>query len=262
MLIGLALLPFVIPILWLVGPVIIGEPPVLSIATAVALALSASVLCLAVIYTIDWTPSTRIKGVLMLVALAYFAAVSLYFMKREIVEHVKKITGWEDGTGWTVFHANPGGYQIRMPGPRTPVKDQQDQPCPSVAKLALWRATHKMPLLEDYVFVVGASPANRLVKARDNGHDAGTSEWYDHVIDEIVKRCGGRLTQSRDVEQQGYKGREAEIGFGEGKPVRFVRVFLIQGRVFYLAAEGLGLSSDEEPASVFFQSFLVNGIRN
>src|SRR5262245_34892792 len=81
-LIGLALLPFLIPILWLVAPALTGQEPVLSLASALALAFSSSVLCLAVIYTVDWRPSTRIRGVLLLVVLSYVTGVTLYFMKK------------------------------------------------------------------------------------------------------------------------------------------------------------------------------------
>src|SRR5262245_25162273 len=84
-LIGLALLPFVIPILWAIAPAVFGQEPMLSWAVPVALAVSASVLCLAVIYTVDWTPATRVKGVLMIVVLAYFAALNLYFLKKQMV---------------------------------------------------------------------------------------------------------------------------------------------------------------------------------
>ena len=55
--------------------------------------MSASVLCLAVVFTVDWTPATRLKGVLMLVGLAYFAGLSLYFLKEEMVDRAKQAFG-------------------------------------------------------------------------------------------------------------------------------------------------------------------------
>src|SRR5205814_613803 len=112
-LVGLALLPFLIPILWLVAPAVIGQEPVLSLASALALAVSASVLCLAVIYTVDWRPGTRIKGVLLLVVLSYVAGVTLYLLKKEWVDRVRKFFGVNPG--WTVFHPPAGGYRALMP---------------------------------------------------------------------------------------------------------------------------------------------------
>src|SRR5262249_58963466 len=92
-----------------------GQEPMLSWAVPVALAVSASVLCLAVIYTIDWSPGTRVKGVLMIVALAYFAALNLYFLKKQMVDEVRKFFG--AGHDWVVFRppdAHPGqGYQVK-----------------------------------------------------------------------------------------------------------------------------------------------------
>src|SRR5579872_7038261 len=51
-LVGLALLPFAIPVLWVTAPPIIGHTPQLSFAVPLAIAVSASILSLAVIYTI------------------------------------------------------------------------------------------------------------------------------------------------------------------------------------------------------------------
>jgi hypothetical protein len=256
-LIGLALLPFAIPILWLIAPVVIGEEPVLSVATPAALSIAASVLCLAVIYTIDWTPATRVKGVLMLVCLAYFAAVGLYFLKKEMVDRIQKATGLSEATNWQVFDAHPGGYRVKMPTPREAVKDQREQPFPATVHIDCYKSLHRMPFLDPYVFVVGSTPTHQPVRAKGDGPKPGTDEWFDRLADEIENKSGGRVHGVRQVEHQGYKGREVEIHFGEGK-ARFVRVFLIKGRLYYLSAEGVGLHPDEDPASVFFESFLVD----
>jgi hypothetical protein len=61
-LVGFALMPFAIPLLWLLGPLVTGFEPALSPAVPVSLAIAAAALCLGVVYTIDWTAVTRIKG--------------------------------------------------------------------------------------------------------------------------------------------------------------------------------------------------------
>src|SRR5262245_27688869 len=43
--IGLALLPFMIPLVWLLAPAVVGWPPALTAAAPVALAVAASALC-------------------------------------------------------------------------------------------------------------------------------------------------------------------------------------------------------------------------
>src|SRR5438105_9764316 len=130
-LIGLALLPLGIPILWLVGPALFGAAPILSVAVPVALAVAAAVLCVSVIYTIDWTPATRVKGVLILVGLAYFAGVSLYFLKKETVDRVSKL--WA-GTGWV--EVNRGDCSVKMPHPPRPAADQVVQSVPVKCSMA------------------------------------------------------------------------------------------------------------------------------
>src|SRR5581483_186766 len=128
-LIGLALLPFAIPILWLIAPAVAGQPPMLSPAAPVSLAVAASILCLAVIYTIDWTPGTRVKGVLMIVALAYFTALNLYFLKKQMVNEVKKFFG--AGKDWVEVNPLDKSYQVKMPT-RSDGPDPQYQPLPRV----------------------------------------------------------------------------------------------------------------------------------
>jgi hypothetical protein len=261
-LIGLALLPFAIPVLWLVGPAIIGEAPVLSIATPMALAVSASVLCLAVIYTIDWTPSTRVKGVLMLVSLAYFAAVSLYFLKKEMVEQIQKITGTSDGINWQGFsppNSKNGDYAVNMPS--RPPKAIKEQPILSLV-LTCYQSSHQAPLGgRHYVFVVGSS--EKLVKNPNlNGTELGTDAWYDEIERETVARSGGTLvpdTSHSVLQQDRFKGRELQIALG-GDRFRVVRIFLIKGHVYYLSAEGNDVHEGEVPALRFFDSFFVNGV--
>ena len=124
-LIGLALLPYAIPILWLTAPAILGQAPLISIAVPIAIAVSASTLSLAVIYTIDWSPSVRVKGVLMLLCLAYFISISLYFVNKEIVEKMKDYAG-NVGNIWLPFVPPSRDYTVKLPKP--PKLDESLQP--------------------------------------------------------------------------------------------------------------------------------------
>jgi hypothetical protein len=256
-LIGLALLPFAIPILWLAGPALVGEESMLSIATPSALALSASVLCLAVIYTVDWTPSTRVKGVLMLVSFAFFAAVSLYFLKKDLVEKFQKALGQDDRIQWRDFKqpAKDGGYSVRMPG--FPVKIN-DQPIGSFP-LALHKAAHRIPQVGDYEFVIGCTEVAAVVqKAFAAGKDAakpGTDAWFDGLRDEIVAGCRGKSPSEEGALAKPGQGREWTIEIGEKQTIRMVRIYLIRGRLYYLAAERPIDYWDDEPAKYFFNSF-------
>jgi hypothetical protein len=254
-LIGLALLPFAIPILWAIAPAVLGQPPTLSLAVPVALAVSASVLCLAVIYTIDWTPPTRIKGVLLLVALAYLTAGGLYFLRKDMVDRVRKFFGGEPE--WAAFNApkDKGGFQVKMP--RNPREGRGEQPVPGVP-MACYRAGHTDALGKTFVFVAGSG---RVVgNANGNGPAPGSPPWFDALGTEIVTQTGGNLLdpKPREVTHQGVTGRELEVKLPSGL-VRVVRVFHANDRLYYLAAEGPDLDPDHTLAREFFESLVLPG---
>jgi hypothetical protein len=243
--IGLALLPFAIPILWLLAPAVLGQEPALSWAVPLALAVSTSILCLAVIYTIDWTPGTRVKGVLMMVALAYFAAANLYFLKKQMVDEVKKFFG--SGNDWVQF-TRGDGYQIKMPTEPTKIDEQPLRP---LALLTSYKATHRAPFIGQFDFIAASGGPQRM----PNDPEPGTEAWYDLACGYIADR-GGQLVAKNAVSHQDFPGRELVIELAGGN-VRIVRIYVIKGRVYYLCVEGPGLTDDDDRVVEFFDSFLV-----
>ena len=236
MLIGLALLPFAIPILWLIAPAVVGAEAMLSIATPIALALSASVLCLAVIYTVDWTPTTRVKGVLMLVGLAYFAAMGLYFLKKDLVERVQQATGLEERIDWREW--KKGNYEVQMPSPVQPVAEK-DIPLKSL-KLECWTATHNSQHIGWHVFVVGSVELAAVAKGKrwNNADEArvGTDAWFKDIAEEIRKLSGGRLTRQEPIKRSGSSSVESSRSTAS-RPFASSDFYLIRGHVYYLSAE-------------------------
>lgn len=247
-LIGLALLPFVIPLVWLIGPIVAGQPPELSVAAPTALAFTASVLCLAVIYTIDWTPATRIKGVLMLVGLAYFAGLSLYFLKKDMVDRVKQFFGPDHE--WITFEPPGENFRVNLPSHAKPARDQ---PVPGWALTA--RRAAVPSLTGEYVCVFGYGDDPAPVGQPDD-------RWFDDAKQAILRATGGRVLDQLSIEHRGnYPGRQWEIQLADGLTHRVVRVFRVEGRIYYLAAEGPNLTPDDDFAQTFFQSFLVTPAR-
>src|SRR5437763_399887 len=68
---------------------------------------------LAVVFTVDWTPATRIKGVLMLVGLSYFGGLSLYFLKKDMVDRAQEFLSLP--SRWHQFEDPKGKYRVRLP---------------------------------------------------------------------------------------------------------------------------------------------------
>ena len=251
-LIGLALLPFAIPILWLIAPAVVGKSPAMTIAVPTALAISASVLCLAVIYTVDWTATTRVKGVLMLVCLAYFGALSLYFLKKEMVERIKRFTGWEEKLEWQELKS--GGYRVMMPGPPLEVPEKE-APIQSLVKLNCYSTSHDRPWFERYIFIVGSARLGN----RAAGLKPGTKEWFELARREIETLSGRTVKGERPIDHNGFSGQEWVFQQDKSQMTRVVRLFVIRGSVYYLSVEGKRVPQNDELAQYFFGSFNVPG---
>ncbi len=247
-LVGLALLPFMIPLVWLIAPLVVGQPPVLSLAAPTALAVAASALCLAVVYTVDWSPATRIKGVLMLVGLSYFAGLSLYFLKQNMVERVKAFFGPD--REWKEVAPQDRSYRVRMP---RNVAQTQDQPMPGWP-LACYRGSEKHLAGAQVVLVAGAG--------KDPSPDRPNDEWLDEAGRAVFRGTGaqpGRLQPlaGEPITHQGFPGRQWEVQVPGANAIRIVRVYRAEGTVYYLSAEGPNLTRDDALAQTFFQSFLA-----
>ncbi|QJW97853.1 hypothetical protein [Frigoriglobus tundricola] len=250
-LVGLALLPFGIPLLWRVAPFLTGRDAQLSLAVPVALAAAAAALCLGVVYTIDWTASTRIKGVLMLVGLAYLTAAGLFYLKKDMMDRVRALGG--DPNEWNYVSLNDGKCGVLMPGRAEP--DRLFQPLAGLVQMTEVRRARTAtddPEVPGYVYYVAVSRANPDPIKPDNA-------WFARVGAKL-KNAGGKLLGDdggAEVKHQDVPGRQWEFEL-DGGQTRIVRVFVIKGRVYYLSAEGPRLTPDHEDyGAPFFEKFYV-----
>ncbi len=242
--IGLALLPFMIPLLWLIAPHLFGHQPALSIATPVSLAVSASALCLAVVYTIDWTGATRLKGVLMLVGLALFAGVSLFFLKKDMVDRLQR----RFDPPWHEFQPGDKSYRVELPV-TNPVLTPDLQPVPQW-KLTCYTARSQLGRTGGITeYVVGAGKDKQTGLADDN--------WFTMVRQQLVQQSGGKSdgTESIVADSAGHPGREWVILLA-GQTARIVRVYRAEGCIYYLSAEGISAKKGNQLIEhQFFSSF-------
>lgn len=241
--IGLALLPFAIPLVWLIAPVVAG-PPALSTATPAALAVAAAALCLAVVFTVDWTPSTRLKGVLVLVGLAYLTGLSLYFVKKEMVDWVRRAVPGPGGAALVPFHQAREGYRVSLPGRPGPAAGRPLGDWP----LAYVQAARQGPD-GGLTVVVGAGPVPAAV-AR-----LGDAAWFDEAEAVVLRQSNGRLDGPGQPVNGTRPAREWRVRLPD-KTVRTVRVYRDRdrGRAYYLSAEG---ADPNNLAGPVFDSFVI-----
>lgn len=257
--IGFALMPFAIPLLWLLGPLVTGFDAALSIAVPVSLSVAASALCLGVVYTIDWTGTTRLKGVLMLVGLAYMSAAGMYFLKPALMERVQKF--FSVPTLWAPFEVPETKCHIKLPvpGPGTPPEMvHNERPLPGVDWAAGLRATHRIEgtmNTKTYTYFV---VANRAKAPRVNADD----KWFAEAAKNLKDAAKAKELKETAVPGENRAHRQWELTFPDSTAVRVVRVYVVEGRVFYLAGEGPELTPDDENLTKFFKSFDTNGQNN
>jgi hypothetical protein len=242
-------LPFLIPILWLIAPALTGQEPVLSLASALALAVSTSVLCLAVIYTVDWRPSTRVRGVLLLVVLSYVTGVALYFMKKEWVDGVRKFFGVQ--LPWVEWQPPAGGYRVLFPA--HPMPFQGPQPLGTVVALSCHQA--RSDRFGRATFVAGSSHPRAQVRPGDP--PLGTDAWFQVAIAALAAQAQAAGVKSEAVKYDDkFPGRQLDVTLANGH-ARIVRIFVVKERVYYLAVEGQGVRAEDEEVERFFREFHV-----
>ena len=246
--IGFALLPFAIPLVWLAALLLVGQPA-LSIATPVSLAISGSVLCLAVVFTVDWSPATRLKGVLMLVGLAYFAGFSLFFLKKDMIDWAKR--GLSPQRTWKVFVEPVGGsYQVKLPAPHPRTPMQREDPLPGW-KLTCYMGVHK-GFIQPTTFMVASGEDSQVQADRET--------WFEAVEQALERRTRGTVTDSQTLTiLQRHPGRQWRIEIPERDSVRVVRVYRVDGKIYFLSVEGPEVDPEDEDdlAYTFFNSFEI-----
>jgi len=257
-LVGLALLPFAIPLLWLVAPLLTGQPPALSLAVPISLAVAASALCLGVVYTIDWTASTRIKGVLMLLGLSYLSAAGLFFLKKDLMDRVQAWGRDPDGWKHTSVRSNDFDFEFKFRG-QLGLSDVKPAPKPlplpnmtAEGNRAAFYKNEEHP--SEYRYLVGwGKAADKDFKPDD--------AWFARVRDHLAQSAPGAAIA--ELEKLGDPGRPAAgrqwtFTFTDGT-IRVVRVYAVGSRVYYLSAEGPQLRpEDDDLVTPFFSSFLVH----
>ncbi len=253
--VGLALVPLGIPLLWLIAPLVTNANPVFSFATPVALALGLVGLGLGVSAAAGWSPGTRVRVVLALVCVGYAAGGFLLFMKKEWAVAVRRHLPTTADRPWTKFPKQGGPYSVEMPG--TPVET-------TASPLTGWALTgFRLAPGENarneflhVVYEVAHGPAP-LPKAFERGDNPA---WFALAKAALADTTGGRVTREEEFESKNAAGRklagmEFTVELPDGARHRVVRVIRDGDRAFYLAVEGAFLPDNLAEVRKFFKSF-------
>jgi ribosomal protein S27AE len=242
--IGLALLPYGVPIFWLIGPMLTGTMPPVSIATPLALAVSVSILCLSVIYTVDWSAETRLKGVLILIVLAYFGGLVLFFTEKATLERLYRLGKTTD---WQEFQPDKGPpYRLQVPAPPQEMAEQPFQ----LAELTCYQVRVPQELLEWHIYVMAAG------QPKPHPETPGTQNWFNAALKTLLGE-GTILKRQFQVDNGFLKGWEWEFQLVPSGRKRVVLLYVGRGKVYYLAVEGKQIDAGHPDVQRFFRSFFV-----
>lgn len=247
-LIGLALLPFGIPLFWLLAPILTGKETIFSFGLPIAIAVGISGVCLGVVFTRDWSFSTKLKGTAALLLVAYFVAGFLYFLKTEWVIALRKdLMG--NTSQWISFSGEQKAYTVMMPSYPQPDREELLAGWP----LQLYRAADRSAHSETYI--VGHGEA--LATARGQPDDA----FFASAKQSVVATTKGTLDTDKPIMQQGYDGREFVFTLADRASTRTVRIYRVGEQAFVVAIEGAFLPADSTELKKFFGSFHISALR-
>jgi hypothetical protein len=246
LLVGLSLLPFGIPLVWLLLPLLFGNVPIFSYAAPTAMAVGISGLALGICYAADWNFGTRFRAILMLVLIGYGSAAFLYFMKREWAEAVRKRIG-PPQVDWRDFSPPDKAYSARMPGaPRS----EATSPLTGWP-LTVYRSAPPRP--NDPLIVVYEVGHGIALPDRKTTDD----DWFAAAQAALVEASGGTITREKPITQQSHPGREYTLSMPDGATKRIVRIIRVRDKVFYLGVQSVFLAEDSRDVQIFFDKFLI-----
>lgn len=245
-LIGLALLPLGIPLLWLGARLVTGIDPVFTYFMPVAIGLGVAGACLGAVFTQEWSHAGRVRAILILVLLGYGSAAFLYCVQKEWLETVRKRFG-NRIERWQKFEAEDKSFFVQVPGKAQP--DPNTDPLPGWSLKTYRCMDPKLRNTDVYVIAYGTSP-DTLVGAKDDA-------WFAAAKEAILQASGAADPSEKEVTQQGHSGREFALVMPDRITNRTVRVFRLGKRVYYLAVDGAALPPDAKDVRKFFDSFYM-----
>lgn len=242
LLVGLAISSFLVPLMWLLLKALGKAPPVFTLGLPLSIAIAATGLGIGVAWARDWSFSTRLKAILMLLGLAWGLAATFYFLKAEWVEAIRRDLGLPLGP-WQEFKPPSKAYRVFMPGrPR-------HEPVEIVKGWTI--DVHRFADREkqSYAFCVGdGKPTEAEVGHTDDQFFEAAKQGA------LAAAANGTLTGERPLSQQGQPGREYTFKLADQATNRTLRIYRVGTRAVVAMVEGAFLPPDAKEVRKFFDS--------
>lgn len=244
---GLALLPFVIPLLWILGPTLTGKEAIFTFALPMSIAVSSSLLCLGIVLAADWSFATRVKSILAIVLVMHFCAGLLYFLKTEWVESIRRFVGRANEDRWVTFEPPDRRFSARVPS-----RMQDDDSTP----IADWS-------LKTYRTVGANDPATYMVahgRQPKELNEQPDDLFFSAAKEKATEAASGTLVSEKKIRLQGGRpGYEYVFqAAADQNTRRIIHVYRIERFAFVAAVEGAFLTPEAGDVKLFFDHLKWN----
>lgn len=243
-LVGLALLPFAIPLLWFLGPTLTGKEPVFTPMVPAAVALAAAGLSLGAVLASDWRFGTRVKGVLAVVAVGYATAALLYFLEPGWVEGLRRNQAGPPPNLWKDFTPEGEKYTARLPGLPKPDPGEVLAGWP----LRAYRYADRRRHADTFIVAQGPAPAAVRGQADDPFLTAAAAAAASAV--------SGTLVSEQPTQHRLQPARRCVIALPDKATTRTVLLVRVGETAYVAAVEGPFLPPDAREVEAFFRDFL------
>ena len=255
--VALLVLPWAIPLLWLLGPMIMGKAPVFSFAAPVALAICISGLGVGIGTAHGWSIGTRVRAMLALLMLGGFLGGFLFFLKKEWAEAIRRHVG-PTQLQWQEFQPSDRTYSVNIPGRAI---RRNDDPLLGwdMEAYRVERTTKRTEKAFEVIYDLAHGRTPMEFKQAKPTEE----EWFAHIRKAILKKNGGELTAETTIDRAvnpliPVTGRQYTIALADGTTNRIVQVYHFRDRAFLLAVEGAFIPSDADYVRRFFDSFKLD----
>ena len=156
------------------------------------------------------------------------------------------LAGCGGEAGWREFRSVEGRFAIQLPG----VPSEQSQ-----------NIITEFGPIEAHVFLVDRAEVGYLVSYADYPTDLVTSSGAQVVLGGIsigvIADTGGNLVSQTDINIYGYAGTELLINSPDGASRLWMRIFLVESRIYQISLVAELGSDIAEDAERFFESFVL-----
>ena len=248
-LLGLALLPVGIPLLWLVARFALRAEPVFSAAAPLAVGLGVSGLAVGVGLVRRWGHPARVRAVLLLAVAGYLVGGGLFVVRKEWAAATRRLFGPAE-IKFRKLDVRNLPYEAQVPdGKATPT----DAGPVDGWGLRTFTAAAGTPDDKRGVWAVRYTLADGVPPVGPGGDDA----WFAAVREAVVTASGGEVTAEKPVTVSDKPARELWLTLPDRLTHRVVRLVRADDRLVYAAAEGLFLAADREEVTKFLAGLRV-----